>query len=273
MEKGMIFDIQKFSLHDGPGIRTTVFFKGCNMNCRWCHNPESLKRTPQVFYNENICAHCMACAAVCKTGANIKEGERHRLRFEKCEACGKCEDACVYTALKMAGREMTVDAVMKEIMSDLVFYEHSGGGATFSGGEPTLQPGFLLALLRECKNKGVHTCLDTNGVTPPDILERLIDLTDLFLLDYKITGEEAHVKYTGQPLKAVMDSLELLESRSAKVILRCPIIPGINDDEKHRSKINELKEKFTCVQSAEDMEYHELGRGKWKAIGLTPPKL
>ena len=186
---GIVMDIQKFCLQDGPGIRTTIFLKGCNMKCKWCHNPESMELAPVLMYLSEKCIGCKACVRECSNGVHFFEEKTHKIDRSKCTACGACVDTCLYQALSISGTFMTVDEVMKEIVKDDKYYTSSDGGVTFSGGEATLQFNFLLELMKRCKEKGYSVALDTNGLVSPERLKELAKLTDVFLLDYKVTGE------------------------------------------------------------------------------------
>lgn len=264
---GIIFDIQKFCLHDGPGIRTTVFLKGCNIRCLWCHNPESFKQTPELSYNGENCVVCMRCASVCPKHAHTFDNTGHHIDRSLCTACGACVKECLFDALKIWGRESSAEAVLSEIVKDRPYFTQSGGGITISGGEPTMQYDFLIELLIAAKKQNLHVCLETNGILAPVLFQKLTDYVDLFLLDYKATGMELHKKLTGTDNHLMLENLAYLEKIQHPLILRCPIIPGYNDTEEHFSAINHLRETYSCIQSCEIMPYHSLGRGKWEQLG------
>ncbi len=263
----LIFDVQRFCVYDGPGIRTTVFFKGCNMHCAWCHNPESFSTEAQLLFRKDKCIFCGACT-VCPNGAHVLEGGEHRFLRERCTGCGLCAAKCPAEALELSGKAMTAGEVMDIIDRDAKYYKSSGGGVTFSGGEASLHRELLTELLKACRERGYHTALETNGLISEEFLTELLPLTDLFLFDCKHTDPEAHKKWTGAPLEPVLDTLERLEKAGAKVILRCPIIPGVNDTKEHFAGIRRLKESHSCIQKAEIMAYHDIGKTKWDALGV-----
>lgn len=263
----LIFDIQRFCVYDGPGIRTTVFFKGCNMRCAWCHNPESFSTAAELLYRAEKCAACGACAA-CPQGAHTFADGTHIFHRERCTACGACAAACPNEALELSGQEMDAGAVMKRIDKDAKYYKSSGGGVTFSGGEASLHFDLLMKLLAACRERGYHTALETNGLIPSGRLERLARLTDLFLFDCKHTDPAEHLRWTGAPLQPVLETLAELDRLGANVVLRCPVIPGVNDTDAHFATIRALKKQYACIQKAEIMAYHDIGKSKWDALGL-----
>lgn len=266
--KSLIFDIQRFCVYDGPGIRTTVFFKGCNMHCAWCHNPESFSTEAELLFRAEKCTACGACG-ICPNGAHAFESGAHIFHRELCAACGLCAAQCPNTALELSGREMTADEVMKVIDKDAKYYKSSGGGVTFSGGEASLRFELLKTLLERCREKGYHTALETNGLIPPERLQALISLVNLFLFDCKHTDPAAHVRWTGAPLEPVIRSLAALDRAGAEVILRCPVIPGVNDTQAHFAAIRGLKKQYGCIRQAEIMAYHDIGKTKWDALGAA----
>lgn len=264
---GIIFDIQRFSLHDGPGIRTTVFLKGCPLHCIWCHNPESWSRKPQLMFSAEKCRQCMACAGSCPNSVHIQKLGEHVLDDKNCDACGKCVTQCAYGALKMSGEEMDVDTVLKEVCADKSYYDNSGGGVTISGGEPMLQFSFLQTLLREAKKQGLHTCLETGGFAQKEEFESIRKDVDLFLFDIKHTDDAAHKKYTGVSNQRILANLDDLYRKGAKLRLRCPLIPGINDTDEHIAGIAALTRKYPELCGVEILPYHDMGKGKWNQIG------
>lgn len=264
---GIVFDIQKFSVHDGPGIRTTVFLKGCNIRCLWCHNPESFTVLPQLSYSRTKCVSCGACVRVCPTGVHRITAAGHQVDFSRCKACGACIEECPEQCLKIFGREMSAEEVLTEVLKDKVYYESSGGGVTVSGGEPTVQFEFLMELLRLCKEAGLHTCVETNGVVTEEKFREMAALVDLFLLDYKATGSQQHKELTGHTNEKVLENLRYLADIGKAVILRCPVIPGLNDTEEHFQTIREWKHRYPNIDHVEIMAYHSLGKSKWDSLG------
>lgn len=266
--QGIVFDIQKFSVNDGPGVRTAVFLKGCQMQCVWCHNPESLSAKPQLSFSKAHCVGCRECEKVCPKGVHKFDAEGiHHVDFSACDACGLCVDACIHSALKIYGQVMDVDDVFAEVLKDKVYFDKSGGGITLSGGEALKQFDFTLALAKKCKDKGIHVCVETNGVSKPEHYRQIAPYVDLFLFDYKATGETTHKALTGLSQRFVLQNLSLLNDVGANVILRCPIIPDYNLSEEHLAAISRLVLSMPNIQRVEILPYHNFGKGKAEEIG------
>ena len=273
MGKGIVFDIQKFALHDGPGIRTTVFLKGCELRCHWCCNPESQLPTPQLAYDEGKCTHCMDCVGSCQFEALTKDGHRLRVNFGKCTGCGACVQECAYDALKIFGYETEAQSVVSEVIKDKMYFDNSGGGITLSGGDPVFQHEFSYQILKLARENGIHTCIETSGYCNPEIIKKLAEVTDLFLFDFKHYKNEMHEKYTGVPNHTILANLDFLSKSGHKIILRCPVIPGVNDSLEHFKAIAEISNKYAAIQSVEIMPFHDWGFHKYKLIGKDRPRI
>jgi glycyl-radical enzyme activating protein len=263
---GVVFDIQRFSLHDGPGIRTTVFLKGCPLKCAWCHNPESWALEPELLYREDKCVSCMACVKVCPKGAHKKLNEKHCFDRELCTGCGKCIDACIQNALRLAGNRMNTDDVLKEVIKDVPYYNSSGGGLTISGGEPTFQFEFSLEILKKAKEYGLHTCMETSGAAPAWKYEQIADYVDMFLYDIKETQTSKHKIFTGAGNELILQNLDYLCGLGKEVVLRCPFVRGLNDGKEEICGITELSNKYPQIKSVEILPYHDFGSIKWKEL-------
>lgn len=267
MKKGTIFNIQKFSINDGPGIRTTVFMKGCPLNCLWCHNPESKSSKPQIFFDTNKCTGCGRCISACESALHIIEDGVHTFRRNDCLACGKCADKCLNDALELSGYTKSVDEVIKEVLKDKIFYENSNGGMTVSGGEPMYQFEFTYELLKAAKNEGLHICMETCGFAKEENYRKIAELVDIFLFDYKLTSPELHKKYTGVSNELILNNLKMLDEMGCKIILRCPIIPTVNDTEEHFCGIAETANSLKNILEINIEPYHPLGNGKNAMLG------
>ncbi|MBR7133519.1 MAG: glycyl-radical enzyme activating protein [Clostridia bacterium] len=255
-------------MNDGPGIRTTVFLKGCPLNCVWCHNPESKKIKPQLLYDARKCVYCGRCAEVCSEDVHIFENGKHIINREKCCCCGKCSEACFSEAIEIAGKEMTVEEVMGEVLRDKLFYDNSGGGLTLSGGEPMLQFEFAYALLKSAKENGLHTCIETCGFAPSEHFSQIVKLVDIFLFDYKLSDEQKHKEYTGVSNELIVKNLKMLDDLGANIILRCPIIPDVNDTPEHFKAIADMANSLSNISEINIEPYHPLGKSKSELLGV-----
>ncbi len=255
---GYIFDIKRYAIHDGPGIRTTVFFKGCPLRCRWCHNPESWKARPEPGLRHSRCVRCGRCAQACTRHA-IAQGQNGPVTDpRKCALCGACVTACPAGAREIIGRRVTVTEVMAEVRKDVVFYDQSGGGVTFSGGEPLQQPEFLLALLDACRAEGIRTAVDTTACAEPQVIARVAPAADLFLCDLKHMNRRSHKQYTSVDNRLILDNLGTLAKSGKEVIIRIPIIPGFNSDE---SNIRETARFVRTLQTVRRIDILPYNRG------------
>jgi glycyl-radical enzyme activating protein len=267
--KTMIFDIQKFSVHDGPGIRTTVFFKGCPLKCLWCSNPESQSAKPQLMHFEDRCTRCGDCIEVCPSGSiHRAENGRILLDLQVCTACGTCVEECLVDARSISGKEMKVKEICRSAEKDINYYQNSGGGVTVSGGEPTSQPKFLLELLTKLKEMDIHICLDTCGIAPWDTLKEAVKLVDLVLMDNKHMDSKIHKKLTGVNNELILENTQKVASMGKPVIIRVPLIPGLNDSDENISQLGQFMKDYSLPR-VDLLPYHHFSLSKHKALGLT----
>ncbi len=265
---GFIFDIRKYSVHDGPGIRTTVFFKGCPLQCAWCHNPESQAAAVEMMFRPQRCQQCGACVEACASGA-IRWSEGGPLTdWGKCVHCGDCVAVCYAEARERIGRALTVEQAMAEIERDVAFYDESGGGVTFSGGEPLQQPEFLSALLRACQDKEIHTALDTSGYSTWETLDRLRADVDLFLYDLKIMDEARHRQFTGVSNAPILENLQRLSALGHALLIRIPVIPTVNADDESVRQLGAFIASLPGVNGVELLRYHRIGLDKYDRLNL-----
>lgn len=262
---GLIFDIKHFAVHDGPGIRTTIFLKGCPLRCKWCHSPESQNPQPEIITHPERCIACGECINSCPTGALIEPG---KINLEECSLCGECVDVCYAGALELIGTIYSVEDVLREVEKDRILYETSGGGVTLSGGEPSAKPEFAAQLLEALKERGIRTALDTCGHAPWETLEKLLAYTDLVLYDLKHLDPEAHREYTGQTNELIVSNLKRITVSGDQALnVRIPLIPGFNDSEEHLKRMGKFLTGLKRVDAVELLPYHRLGVPKYESLG------
>ncbi len=264
--RAVITDIQRFSVHDGPGIRTLIFFKGCPLKCIWCQNPETLSASPQLFYSQSECIHCGLCIEACPHQAIQKTADGVVFERSRCRACGLCVVHCYAGARRLVDREVTVEELLTEVMKDVVFYRNSGGGVTLSGGEVTLYPSFARELLRLVKANGIHTAIETCGYAKWQDLKMILDYTDLVLFDLKHTDPVKHERYTGADNRKILDNLARISRGGWPLINRFPLVPGVNDDEATLRGIARLAKDAKAAE-VHILPFHQLGESKWASVG------
>ena len=266
MEYASVIDIKRFAVHDGDGIRTTVFLKGCTLHCLWCHNPEGINPAPQLAYYQNKCINCGECVRVCSSNAQrIVEGQ-HVFKREACKACGKCETVCLGKALKFYGHRMSTEQLIPILMEDEMFYKQSGGGITISGGEALTYPKFCAELLRQMKDRGINTAVDTCGNVPVTSFKQVIPYTDTFLYDIKAIDEDVHIKCTGHSNKQILSNLEYLDALNCRIEIRIPYVPGYNSNQ--IDKIVEYLRPFNNIVRVRVLAYHNYAGSKYSALGM-----
>lgn len=269
---GRIFDVQRFCIHDGPGIRTTVFLKGCPLTCDWCHNPESVSSATQLSFLPEKCIGCGYCFRACSREGHRMIDGRHALARERCVACGECARECYAKAIETVGRDATVGEVIDEVLRDRPFYETSGGGMTLSGGEPLAQVEFSEALLIEAKREGLHCVVETCGLAGFDRFERIRPHVDLFLFDVKETDPARHREFTGADNGPILENLRRLHDAGSAILLRLPLVPGFNDREDHFEAVGRLASELPRLEGVEVLPYHPLGEGKRERMGMPPAR-
>jgi len=267
---GRIFDIQRFSTHDGPGIRTTVFFKGCPLRCFWCQNPEGLSIDIELDFVAQRCAGCGECVKACPTGAHVFEHGAHRVERDRCRLCGAGAEVCLAGALSLVGRETTAEDVVATVLQDRVYYERTDGGVTLSGGEPLMQPDFAADILARCRDEGIHTALDTCLECASDALCRVLPLTDLFLIDLKHMDDTRHRAGVGRGNQQIVANAETIAAADAPVIVRVPVAPTFNDSVEAIRAIAEFATRFPRLVHLELLPLHRLGEAKYENLGLKP---
>jgi len=266
--RGLVFDIQRYCIHDGPGVRTTVFLKGCPMRCNWCCNPESISYKPELMIFETMCMGCRQCVEVCPHQALSMEGEKLEVDRSKCDCCGKCSEACPTQSIQIRGFYKNISEVIEEVERDYTFYRNSGGGVTLSGGEPAAQPQFASKLLSELQILGIHTAIETNGYAAWSLFEPIVQKSDLVLFDLKHMNAELHKKYTGLSNQTVLRNLKKVSQLGKTIILRIPVIPGINDSITNMVDVaNLIKGMRGGIQQVDLLPYHRLGVLKYQRLG------
>lgn len=268
---GTVFAIKKYAIHDGPNIRTTVFLKGCPLSCWWCHNPEGIPSNISMLWGKEKCVGCGECIEGCPASSlSLAEDGIVRNR-ESCRQCGRCADICPALAHEATGWEATVAEVMMEIKKDIPFYDQSGGGVTFSGGEPLMQPGFLLDLLKECGQISIHRAVDTCGYVDSALLLEVAEHTELFLFDLKQMDSEKHRHFTGVPNELILKNIETVAERGTKVQIRIPLIDGVNNDDDNIIKSGEFILALDGVDSVDILPYHGAAVAKYRKLDLNYP--
>jgi pyruvate formate lyase activating enzyme len=270
VKDGIIFDIQQYSIHDGPGIRTTVFFKGCPLHCPWCQNPESKLPAPQIWFDRRKCTGCGACVVACPQKVIEIIDNKSKIDISKCTGCGACSTNCPNEARKIIGKRVSAQEVFKAVNDDRIFYEPSGGGVTLSGGEPLVQPEFALDVLKLCKEHGLHTALETCGFASWETFSEVLNYTDLVLFDLKHMDSAAHIKYTGVPNQLILSNLTRINKElSIPILARIPVIPGYNNSEENISSTAKfIVDKLNSSVKVHLLAYHRLGESKYEQLGL-----
>ena len=271
MKKALITDIQRFSLNDGPGIRTTVFFKGCNMHCSWCHNPETISHKKEIMLYPEKCIGCGSCFEVCPAGAHKLRDGMHTIDRKLCSLCGKCVDNCYTDAIKFSAYEAEIDDIIREILQDKVYYEQSGGGVTLSGGEVTCQKEAALEIAKRCKAEGISVAIETNLLAPLDSLRCLLAELDLVMLDLKIMDNEEHKRHTGVSNASVLKNISALDGLGIPFIIRTPLIPSITDSGDNIRAISEFIAPLKNLVYYELLNFNPLGEAKYSSLDVSNP--
>lgn len=264
--KARVFEIKRFAVHDGDGIRTTVFFKGCTLKCVWCHNPEGIGFEPELAFFENKCMLCGACVKVCPQNTHKIENGIHIFEREKCISCGKCEETCFNSALTLYGKEMSIEELMPILLEDKDFYDTSGGGVTISGGECLCHADFCAELLKQLKNNGIHTAVDTCGFVSREAIDKIMPYTDIFLYDLKAYDEEVHIKCTGFSNKNILENLKYIDECGKQIEVRIPFVPGFNSEQ--IEKIAKFMRGLKNLTKVRVLPYHNFAGTKYKALGM-----
>lgn len=265
---GVLLDPKRFAVHDGPGVRTTFFLKGCPLKCIWCHNPESISPRPQMAYYAHKCIGCGECVTCCPEKAHTFRGETHEFDPSRCRVCGACEAACLGGAMKLYGKRIPVEEAMETARLDLVYYRESQGGVTLSGGEPLMQPEFSLAFLEALKREKIHTAFDTSCFGSQEVLKEALSLVDLFLVDFKHADPEVHRKLTGQSNERILENLRFLSEKGARIEIRIPFVPGCNDSVENLEATGRILGSLRGILCVKLLPYHALARTKYASLGM-----
>ncbi|MDR2771819.1 MAG: glycyl-radical enzyme activating protein [Clostridiales Family XIII bacterium] len=266
--EGIVFNIQRYSIDDGPGIRTTVFLKGCPLRCPWCSNPESQNPSPELSYRYTSCKKCGTCARVCPSGAPTLTEDGIVIDRSRCTVCGACVKVCLDEALKIAGESMTTDKVWKIIRKDAVYYETSGGGVTCSGGEILSQPDFVASLFSRCREEGIHTCADTSGFGSPEALDKILAYTDLVYFDLKLMDAQRHRELIGAPVSVILQNLRAIAARGIPTVIRVPLVPGYSDSDENLRAIADIAAELLPDATVGILPYHKYGANKYASVGM-----
>ena len=269
--EGVVFDIQRFNVHDGPGIRTLVFLKGCSLSCGWCSNPESWNPEAEIVFYSDKCIGCGRCVKTCQSGALRKSDNKIIFYRRLCEKCGRCAQECPTMARRLVGKVMTVEQVMKQVEKDRIFYNFSHGGVAITGGEPTTQPLFLKNLLKECKEKGIHTAIETSGYVDFRTLMDILEFVDVVLLDIKHMDSHKHRELTGVPNEKILSNAVNISRSGKELIIRFPLIPGYTDSEENLDSLKKFLQILSGVRQLDILPYHSLGETKYTALGKNYP--
>lgn len=265
---GIVFNIQRFSVHDGPGIRTTVFLKGCTLHCFWCHNPESVRLKPDLQFYPDRCIGCGRCVEACPNGAHVFRDGQHLLLRERCQVCGRCASVCYSQALTIAGQSMSVESVVAEVLKDREFYRATGGGVTLSGGEPVLQAEFSHAVLAACHEAGLHTVVETAANCPWDDLAHVLSETDLVLLDIKLMDSERHRRAIGSGNERILENARRMDALGIPVVPRVPVVPSVNDTPEDIAAIARFVKGLASARELVLLPFHRLGGSKYRSLGI-----
>jgi pyruvate formate lyase activating enzyme len=264
----LVTNIQGYSIHDGPGIRTVVFLKGCGLECQWCSNPECISPHPEVGFFKTLCTKCGRCADVCPAGALVYEADKFPLIVrKKCTGCGACSSVCSYKAFVLYGKPMNAEEIFNAVIRDKMFYEASGGGVTVSGGEALLQPQLVSDVFEKCRQSGIHTCIETSGYAAEEALKKVLLYADYVLYDLKLQYSGKHQRYTGKPNSLILENAKVVAESGIEKLFRMPLIPGVNDDTQNIKEtadfLHRLGNKVTRIEL---MPYHRLGKGKYESL-------